>query len=120
VAKNETPVRRPRAGGRLITAWGDEKPLAQWLRDGRCRAGSAQVVEMRLFRGWPAEKALATPPRGPRMIRAWGRNRSLTVWLRDRRCRAGSWSTVNRRLALGWEPEEALATPPGGTQAGGR
>lgn len=45
---------------RLITAFGETKPLAEWLRDPRCVNGR-EAVRCRLKSGWPPEKALTVP-----------------------------------------------------------
>jgi hypothetical protein len=52
---------------KLITAWGETKPLTAWIEDSRCKC-SESGLRHRLFpqrtnnRKWSAEDAISTPP----------------------------------------------------------
>ena len=50
-----------RVGRRLITAFGETKSMADWLRDRRCVITSAGL-QARLKRGVPVEQAIGAPP----------------------------------------------------------
>lgn len=53
---------RNRSNNRLLTAFGETKPLASWLEDERCRV-NYNTLWKRLRRAWNVEIAL-TQPRG--------------------------------------------------------
>lgn len=46
---------------RMVRAFGDEKGLSEWLEDPRCAVAQSALIG-RLDKGWPAEKAIASPP----------------------------------------------------------
>jgi hypothetical protein len=46
-----------------ITAFGETKTCGEWADDPRC-AGSEDLIDRRIRRGWPAEQAISLPPQG--------------------------------------------------------
>jgi hypothetical protein len=63
-ALTEPPrIRLRPAGRRFITAFGETRSLARWARDRRCRV-TTTGLRLRLDRGVPPERAIATPPWG--------------------------------------------------------
>jgi hypothetical protein len=47
---------------RFIEAWGEVKTLADWAEDRRCVVGYYTLFSRLMKLGWPAEKAITTPP----------------------------------------------------------
>lgn len=47
----------------VLTAWGETKPLREWVKDERCRVADRKRVRSRVADGWTAEEALTTPVR---------------------------------------------------------
>jgi hypothetical protein len=51
-----------RRSNHLVTAFGETKTMAQWLRDARCRVGLAGLGYRLTKSHWTPEEAIATPP----------------------------------------------------------
>lgn len=49
--------------GLSVTAFGETKPVREWVRDRRSGGAKADRVRRRLGAGWPPESAIATPVR---------------------------------------------------------
>jgi len=47
---------------RILTAYGESKPLSEWLKDPRCQA-KRDAIKWRLKAGWTHERAIGTPTR---------------------------------------------------------
>ena len=97
-----------------LTAFGETKSLAAWVRDPRCVVAPATVSE-RLSRGWSLEEALTHAPLPyphSQALCAFGETKPMAAWLEDVRCLVGR-DAIKYRLAQGWSVEDALATPPG-------
>lgn len=62
----------------LITAFGVEKGLAEWIRDKRCKLRSADALQRRLAQGMSPENALRTPPYSRRPVTRHQRGRAAT------------------------------------------
>lgn len=94
----------------MITAWGEQKTVAEWARDERCSI-SAQAIHGRLARGITAEKAIAEPPKAnSTTLEAWGEHKSPKEWAQDPRCSINA-SAIRGRRALGWTAERAISEP---------
>lgn len=104
----------------ILTAFGETKCAADWLRDKRCKI-KGNTLKMRLGMGWEIEKALTTPPNAfkkeisqnistVRMITAFGETKCISAWSEDKRCKIG-YSGLKIRLKKGWEPEQAISAP---------
>lgn len=52
---------RNKSTNRLLTFDGATRPLSEWAE---VIGISSNALQLRLFKGWPIEKALTTPPRG--------------------------------------------------------
>jgi len=50
-----------KAACRYVTAWGETKTLAMWLKDQRCNIGR-ESLKTRLNCGWNTEEAISLPP----------------------------------------------------------
>lgn len=106
------PPRRRNNAGAELTAWGETKSIAEWVKDPRCKA-PRKVIDSRLdLETWEVEKALSTPigRRGPRgrLVEAWGESKTAAEWSRDKRCSV-SYTMVLSRLRGGWPAEEAVS-----------
>jgi hypothetical protein len=98
-----------------VTAFGERKNVASWVRDPRCVV-TLPTLHHRISAGWDGERALTTPSgtrHVSRYLTAFGETHSLAAWLRDPRCAVPS-STLRARLAAGLAPEDALTQPPSG------
>jgi hypothetical protein len=51
---------RNKRNNRLLTCFGETKPVSAWADDARCRVNE-QSIKNRIFRGWTAERAITTP-----------------------------------------------------------
>lgn len=49
----------------LIDAFGESKPMWEWLADSRCKITHRGILNDRLRRGWSPEKAITTPKGRP-------------------------------------------------------
>jgi hypothetical protein len=60
----ETPRRQANntRTNRFVEAWGETKTLADWAEDRRCVVGYYTLFSPLRKLGWPAEKAITTPP----------------------------------------------------------
>lgn len=103
---------------RLITAWGETKPLAEWVDDARCSVARETVAKRIDSYGWTAEDAISTSVRGrPRAdkgvgrkpITAFGETKSLLDWSKDPRC-AVSYDNLKQRFQRGGYSNETLIT----------
>jgi len=97
-----------------LTAFGETKPLAAWVRDPRCKVAPATVSE-RLSRGWSLEEAITHSPLPyphSQALSAFGETKPMAAWLEDPRCQVGR-DAIKYRLAQGWTTEEALTVLPG-------
>lgn len=56
---------RNRSDNHHVTAWGERKIIADWVRDVRCAVPDS-TLSQRLSNGWSPEEAISTPPRGRR------------------------------------------------------
>ncbi len=55
----------------VYTAWGETKPVSEWLLDERCIIKSKPRIRYRVFRcSWSPEKAMSTPVLGRHECRA--------------------------------------------------
>lgn len=96
---------------RLLSCWGETKPLTEWLRDPRCVVGRG-ALETRLTYGWPLERALTYPPDPAHTsasvyVSCWGETKTIAEWSRDPRC-VVSYERAHARIRIGWPPEQAL------------
>jgi hypothetical protein len=92
-----------------FTIDGVTKPLHKWAAE---RGISFRCLRSRLWRGWSAEKALATPTRAPHLITYEDRTQSLAEWSRE----VGlSEPTINGRLRFNWSVAQALGFAPHAT-----
>jgi hypothetical protein len=75
---------------RPVSAFGEEKSLAEWARDSRCKV-SYSTLKARLQNRWNPEEALSSPSdpnaRRRRHYLAFGENKSLQEWVNDPRCK---------------------------------
>jgi len=100
-----------------IEAFGENKTLAQWSEDSRCKV-NYHTLKRRLKLGWLSEDALTLEliKHGKRAIErarkylAFGIEMSLYEWSKDLRCRVTK-NALNRRVLAGWPIEEAITTP---------
>lgn len=60
--------RTPRVDNIILAAFGESKPLVDWLTDARCVVAEP-VLRRRIDRQWPAEKALSTPARPRKAVK---------------------------------------------------
>ena len=97
-------------------AFGETKPLGEWLEDARCAVRRATVLG-RLSKGWPLEKALAAPNgtihnrvETGGLHEAFGETKTLARWVADARCVVGH-DCLRGRIAGGMSVEAALTTP---------
>lgn len=102
---------------RLLTAWGETKPLAAWAEDARCVVPRETVARRIDCYNWQIEAAISTPaygkPRtdkgvGRKMIMAFGETKSLLDWSKDPRCPVPYDSLKSRVLRGGYTPEELI------------
>lgn len=98
-------------------AFGEEKTLAEWCRDERCKAPYTSVLT-RLRTGWSNEEAIATPnkqfqgrQRTSLRIAAFGETKSIPDWARDERCAVPDTTLYMRVFKYGWDAERAILTP---------
>lgn len=96
---------------RMLSCWGEMKPLAEWLRDPRCVVGRG-ALEKRLTYGWPLEQALTCPPDRTHTsasvyVSCWGETKTMAEWSSDPRC-VVRYTVMRDRLRSGWPPEQAL------------
>ena len=110
----------------ILTAWGETKPAAEWLKDPRCKfAGTS--VHRRLKKGIPPEIALTQKlPKDrsgcrTKTLTAFGETKTLHDWAVDTRCLV-ELKTLRNRLRREWAPwtdEEIITTPasPNGVRA---
>jgi hypothetical protein len=91
-----------------ITAFGETKILAEWVRDPRCTV-SKYGLASRLKRMSP-EEALTTASYQDYKVTAFGESKSIQQWLVDPRCTVRTRSSLHERLHR-LPPEEAIATP---------
>jgi hypothetical protein len=111
--KEQANNRRQPVDTKLITCWGETRPLISWARDERLIANGLtfRLISGRLFLGWPAERAFTEVPPTRR------RNRSAILHgevksFRDLACISGIPSNIIRsRIDAGWDTERALSTP---------
>ena len=103
--------------GEMAAAFGERRPLGEWMRDGRCVV-SRKALGRRLRLGWELEKAMTTPERGDlpvnvqgRFVEAFGERKNMRQWGLDARC-VVDLGTLKQRLGRDWEPQRALTTPP--------
>jgi hypothetical protein len=96
-----------------ITAYGEQKIIADWLRDPRCQA-TEKVLRWRLAKGVEGA-ALFEPAR--KLVRwldlaleAFGETRTVREWVRDSRCKANE-RCVTLRLKRGLTLEQAITEP---------
>lgn len=115
--KRRPPTTTKPRGLRMITAFGETKCIAAWVRDPRARV-SAVAMRYRLARGATTEEAISGERRGGgnfeftlAPVRAFGTSMSPVEWLRDPRCRILSVGGLRKRLKSGWDPEAAISTP---------
>lgn len=95
-----------RRTNRMVSAFGEEKTLAQWSRDERCKVKYC-TLKRRLNVGVPPEEAMAPGNRRLCLLDAFGESKSLAEWSRDERCQV-SYGTLIARVRLGWSPEKSL------------
>jgi hypothetical protein len=55
-----TAQQRNTRQNRILTAWGESKPLAEWVEDGRSQV-TYRALQARIDRGWPPEPAISRP-----------------------------------------------------------
>ncbi len=106
----------------FVSAWGERKTKAEWVRDPRCVVSPATLY-YRLEVGREPEEAMtsriwtnlkrSTPKGHHAAIRAFGEEKIVAAWAKDPRCRVMA-ETLRHRLYVGWEPEPAISTPPHG------
>lgn len=119
---NKDRVRKGRGNVRFIQAFGETKPLCEWLRDPRCTMKRG-VLCYRIARGFSPEEAMALPLNAPeiqvkasrgredaRFVQAFGETKLLCEWARDPRCSIKS-HTLRWRLEKGMSSETAIASP---------
>lgn len=101
----------------LVTAFGETKPLADWVRDPRCTVTQAALTR-RLQSGMPPEAAITDPAvrdDTPHLVTAFGVTQSVSAWSRDPRCCVPYYCLFSR-IRAGWSTEAALITPSGSTR----
>ncbi|MCE9557395.1 MAG: hypothetical protein K8R88_00440, partial [Armatimonadetes bacterium] len=98
------------------TAFGETKPLYEWVNDPRSKVSRETLVK-RIKRGCSMQNALQTPAFGlqsgevlPR-YEAFGVTKTRREWTRDPRCRVAA-QDLTKRIRAGWTIEDALTTPP--------
>ena len=94
----------------LLTAFGESRPLDDWLRDPRCVV-SLMTLRQRLAWGMTPEDALSRHAVNTQLLTAFGEAKTLRDWLRDPRCVVVEL-TLRKRLARSMTPEKALTLPP--------
>lgn len=96
-------------------AFGEQKPLAEWVRDTRCNVGNYSTVLERLAAGWEAERALVTPAQelGERTLyEAWDEEKTVNQWCKDDRCVLEHPATLHSRInKAGMAVEDAITSP---------
>lgn len=104
---------RNKRSNRMLTAFGETKSMVEWSEDDRCTV-NYQALLNRIFRKWPDEKAISTPPNGSRknktthntgIYTAFGQSKTLSEWIVlypiERQ-------TFHYRIKHGWTVEQAL------------
>lgn len=98
----------------IITAFGETKPLRDWVKDPRCMVREV-TLRNRIRAGVQPEDAFVDPPsdgrRGYKPYRslyAFGETKLLKDWLSDDRCVVTDM-VLRSRLASGWAVEDALS-----------
>ncbi len=107
---------RNRVDGRILySAFGEEKTLAQWVRDLRCSVTYSTVFDRIQNMGWDTESSISTPGRKQVFYEAFGEVKSLRDWSKDSRCVVCYNTLKNRTATLKWNLEDALGRPKGPT-----
>lgn len=91
-----------------LTAWGETKHVAAWMRDERCKVVYTNF-KARLEKGMTVEEALSAPAKTVRLLTAWGETKGFMEWVRDNRCKAKA-ATLKYRLQVGWDAEKAISS----------
>jgi hypothetical protein len=112
-----------RPAWKMIEAFGESKPVAEWAADPRARVGKG-TIQSRIAHGWDAEKAISTPLSEPghqkgrrqrdsraRYLTAFGETKTAMEWGDDPRS-AVDGESISRRVHKGWSHEDAITTPP--------
>lgn len=102
-----------RRGNRTyLTAFGETKHLAAWIRDPRCPLTDVSTLSSRVRdQGMDDQTAITTPLPDSIELTYQGETKSLAAWLEDDRCTAKARSTLHARIAKGWPTEEVLTAP---------
>lgn len=97
---------------KLLTAFGETKPLTEWLNDPRCVVGENTIRKRIYILKWADEKSLSTPAvDDKRFVTAFGETKTVEEWSRDDRCQVTATALRRRLFQLGWEAHRALETP---------
>lgn len=97
---------------KLLTAFGETKPLTEWLDDPRCVVGENTLRKRIYIIKWPDEKSLSTPVVDVKQfIAAFGEIKTVEEWSRDDRCQVAATALRRRLFQLGWEAHRAIETP---------
>lgn len=116
-----------------LDAFGQAKPLIEWVEDERCFI-SYSTLNSRINHGWNVEKAISLPlgeveskkyviknndikrrgahPNDPQYI-AFGETKTLIEWFEDSRCSLSDKRVLWSRINLGWPIEDAISKKPG-------
>jgi len=93
-----------------ITAFGETKTLAQWVRDPRCKVKNYDTIYYRLSAGYTSEEAFTSTERiNGIYIEAFGERKHVSGWLKDDRCYVKNAVTLCCRIGMGYTPQEAMA-----------
>lgn len=102
-----------------LTAWGERKRLADWLRDDRCKFDKLSTVTSRILdQGMTPEEAMTVPLGGARQVRTLtveGETKTVTDWLEDDRCKLKSRAAFFKRMERHWDPADIIGLPDGCT-----
>jgi hypothetical protein len=110
------PTAASTKGRWAVTAFGETKSAAAWIRDPRCRVGPTGLAK-RLHSGMPPEQAITQPSlyraaerKGQLSITAFKVTKSVAAWARDPRARVSA-GTIWGRIQRGMRPEQAITMP---------
>lgn len=100
-------TRTIRKSNRILTAFGESKPMCDWGRDVRCVV-SLHALHKRLKHGWDHEKAIASRNPKSAYLTAFGETKTLTEWSKDSRCMVDK-AALHMRIKSGWDTESAIS-----------
>lgn len=105
---------RNRRSNVFLTAFGEQKTIADWVDDPRCVVTYHVLFDRIRHQGWAAEVAMTTlkgtVSSNHQLLTAFGESKSTAAWARDPRCVVSYAALIDRVATGNWTDLAAITT----------